>query len=251
MSYRGSAERRMPARTRTTLHRKFFGLLSLLPGPVRTCLVRTIFDGKYRGRTDPWGSCATSAVGRYLRGKHRRTLDCVPARDYRRILDVGCGDAAFTRLLAGGYPEAEIVATDISVDAVEQARRLGPRDERIRFLAVDVLGTDPGGRFDLIVGSELLYYLGRRGQRLSSERMRSLLLPGGLIVLVDPWPEARRLHHAFDADARLRRLHERVEHDERRPFAVTVYQRRGHDTSTDGAARSASASTRTRTGLNA
>ena len=75
----------------------------------------------------------------------------------RRILDLGTGSGALALALATKYPEAEVVATDQSADALalagENATALG-LSERIQFLAggwFDPL--PPGAPFDLIVAN--------------------------------------------------------------------------------------------------
>jgi len=72
-----------------------------------------------------------------------------------RLLDIGTGSGAIALALAANEPSAEILATDISLDALEIARdnalRLGLAD-RIRFLQSDLLppNEDP---FDVIASN--------------------------------------------------------------------------------------------------
>jgi len=72
-----------------------------------------------------------------------------------RLLDIGTGSGAIALALAANEPSAEIVATDISVDALEIARdnalRLGLSD-RIRFFQSDLLPPDEDP-FDAIVSN--------------------------------------------------------------------------------------------------
>src|SRR5215472_14314366 len=71
---------------------------------------------------------------------------------HSRMIDVGTGSGVIALSLAAKYPEAEIVATDISEDALalarENAERLGLAD-RVRFQRSNLLeNVQPG--FDLI-----------------------------------------------------------------------------------------------------
>jgi len=72
-----------------------------------------------------------------------------------RLLDIGTGSGAIALALAANEPSSEIIASDISIDALEIARdnalRLGLGD-RIRFLQSDLLpaGEEP---FDAIVSN--------------------------------------------------------------------------------------------------
>jgi release factor glutamine methyltransferase len=72
-----------------------------------------------------------------------------------RILDVGTGSGAIALSLAAGFPEAEVLAVDISDDALalaqENAARVNLAD-RVRFLKSSLL-ENAEGSFDLIVAN--------------------------------------------------------------------------------------------------
>ncbi|MGQ0483512.1 MAG: class I SAM-dependent methyltransferase [Pseudonocardia sp.] len=212
---------------RAVLHRRFFELLSRLPEPAHSRVLRQVFDRKY-DHPDPWGVKSGSPNGAYQRRKFRTTLDCVPIGYYSRVLDAGCGEGAFTRLLAEAFSDAEVVGIDIAADAVERAAAMAPRQD-VQYLTANLLDNSPPGMFDLVFCNEVLYYLGGSGQRRAAERLISALIPGGMLVLVHPWPEARRLHDPFDVDPALIKLEEFIDDDQHRPFAVGLYQRRHRD----------------------
>jgi 2-polyprenyl-3-methyl-5-hydroxy-6-metoxy-1,4-benzoquinol methylase len=79
---------------RTELHRALFALLSRIPGQFGSELTRRVFELKYV-RPDPW--CISG--DEYQRQRYQATLDQVPERYYRKILDVGCGEGHFINLL--------------------------------------------------------------------------------------------------------------------------------------------------------
>jgi release factor glutamine methyltransferase len=87
-----------------------------------------------------------------------------------KILDVGTGSGVIALSLAAEFPEAEIVAADISEDALalarENAKRLGLAD-RIRFLKSNLL-ENVEGVFDLIAAN-LPYISTEQRQTLSRE----------------------------------------------------------------------------------
>lgn len=87
-----------------------------------------------------------------------------------KILDVGTGSGVIALSLAAEFPEAEIVATDLSEDALalarENAGRLGLSD-RVRFVRSDLLG-NVEGIFDLIAAN-LPYISTEQRQTLSRE----------------------------------------------------------------------------------
>ena len=89
-----------------------------------------------------------------------------------RIIDVGTGSGVIALSLAAKFPEAEIIATDISDDALllahENAVRLGTA--RVQFLKSDLL-EKVDGTFDLIIAN--LPYISRHDRdQLAPEVLR-------------------------------------------------------------------------------
>lgn len=205
------------------LHRTLFELLSYSGPRLHGALLTQYFDWWHR-RPDPW----QHAVDPYERHKYERTLDKVPMRSYRRILDVGCSEGTFTRLVAAAHPTAHTVGVDVSARAIERAAaRSAVDDANIRFETMDILNEAPDGTFDLMFCAETLYYLGRDDRlRQACRRMRDLLTPGGALVLVHPWPESQALHRYFADDPEFHPMAEHVDDAARVPFAVEVYERR-------------------------
>jgi release factor glutamine methyltransferase len=72
-----------------------------------------------------------------------------------RILDIGTGSGAIAIAIAVNAPDARVIATDISKEALEVARRNAIRHrcaDRIDFVATDLF-PDGDSRFDLIVSN--------------------------------------------------------------------------------------------------
>jgi release factor glutamine methyltransferase len=90
-----------------------------------------------------------------------------------RIVDVGTGSGVIALILAEEFPEAEIVAVDISEDALalarENAERLGLTD-RVQLLRSNLL-EDTEGSFDLIAANLPYISTGQR-QTLTREVLR-------------------------------------------------------------------------------
>lgn len=73
-----------------------------------------------------------------------------------RIVDVGTGSGAIAVTLAHQLPAAEITAIDLSEAALQVARGNATRngvEDRVRFLAGDLLASVAGERFDLVVSN--------------------------------------------------------------------------------------------------
>ncbi|MGV9565035.1 class I SAM-dependent methyltransferase [Streptomyces sp. NPDC003480] len=203
------------------IHRGLFSLPSLLPAEYQGKVLRACFEHKHR-RPDPW----RHEVSPYETSKYAKTLACVPPRPYRRIADIGCSEGTFTCRVAHAYPSAEVVGMDISERALTRASwRANAQGRNITFTALDILKDGPGGLFDLIFCSELLYYLGGKDRlQLACSRIAALLAPQGLLVVVHPWPESRLLHRPLDLNLGLTRHSQHVETATPRPYAITLYE---------------------------
>jgi predicted TPR repeat methyltransferase len=136
------------------------------------------FERKYEASPDPW-DYRTSA---YEREKYADTLAALPSRSYARALEVGCSIGVFTELLA---PRCErLVAIDFSVRALELAR------ERVGELAnVEVAHASfpeevPPGPWDLVVCSEVLYYLDEPTLRTAIGWLHAQLCNGASVLAV-------------------------------------------------------------------
>jgi release factor glutamine methyltransferase len=73
-----------------------------------------------------------------------------------RIVDVGTGSGAIAIALARHHPGAQVIATDVSAEALEMARRNAEKHglaNRIRFLRGNLLEPVAGEAFDLIVSN--------------------------------------------------------------------------------------------------
>ena len=107
------------------------------------------------------------------------------------ILEIGCGEGAFTRMLAEQFPSAGIVGVDISSLALDRGRKnLEPYGARVEFRNEDVIPyshTLKPDTLDLCVLSETMNYLLIQGPFLRTwflmERLLSALRIGGGLVI--------------------------------------------------------------------
>ena len=178
------------------------------------------FRQLYRAADDPW----QTAEGWYERRKRSVVLAALPAERYRRILEPACGVGELTRELVKRADE--VLAYDPVPDAVARARLAAPSAE-VRLGALpDAL---PDGSVDLVVLSEILYYLGTRDFEASLDGIMTVLEPGGHLVAMHwrPWaPEGTRdgeaVHRALLAREELELLVEHVDAE----FLLHVLRRR-------------------------
>ena len=137
------------------------------------------FERLYAKDPDPW----RFATSDYERGKYAATLAALPPGRYGNAFEIGCSIGVLTRQLAASCDE--LLAVDIAQIALEQAEARCEDQPWVHFAVMDVRSTWPEGRFDLILFSEVLYYLGIGGIREAAQRTLAGLAPGGAVMLVN------------------------------------------------------------------
>jgi cyclopropane fatty-acyl-phospholipid synthase-like methyltransferase len=136
------------------------------------------FDTLYAADLDPW-KFATSP---YERGKYTLTLDAMPQPRYRSALEVGCSIGVLTRSLASRCDA--VVAIDAAQIPLAEARRRCADLPGVRFERMFVPDQWPDGAFDLILLSEVIYYLSRNDVGRLAARVTNSLAKGGSVILV-------------------------------------------------------------------
>jgi SAM-dependent methyltransferase len=111
------------------------------------------FERLYRESPDPWGYRTSD----YEREKYAATLAALPKRSRGLCLEVGCSIGVFTGLLAARCEH--VVAIDFSLGALQLARRYLQEVRNVDLLRASFPEEAPPGSWDLIVCSEILYYL--------------------------------------------------------------------------------------------
>ncbi|MBN2505255.1 MAG: class I SAM-dependent methyltransferase [Verrucomicrobia bacterium] len=92
---------------------------------------------------------------RFLLGVLQRS-----ALPMRRVLEIGCGFGRVTRLLAEAWPEAEIMAVDLSPEQLANARRYCSDAPRVRFAPYDFYSNEPlpGAGYDMALAVEVFLH---------------------------------------------------------------------------------------------
>lgn len=145
------------------------------------------FEEKFRENIDPWDYDRSP----FEAFKRATLLRACGTRPFGRGLELACAIGATTQALA---PRClRLTAVDASPTALAEAARRLAHLPRVTLRRGILPGDLPQGPFDLIVASEILYYLPAADLRRLVSRMAARLAPGGRIVLV---------HHLTDfADA--------------------------------------------------
>ena len=131
------------------------------------------FDALYRGDIDPWGFRTSG----YERDKYAATLGALPRARYRRALEVGCSIGELTRRL--GTRADAVLGLDVSTVAITEARRAHGDVPGLSFDVAELPRQWPAGTFDLVVLSEVLYFLEPDEVDALAARAVGALEPGG------------------------------------------------------------------------
>lgn len=143
-----------------------------------TSIPPTYFEEMYDRDPDPW----RFAQSPYEQEKYAATLAALPRQRYAAGLEVGCSIGVLTRQLAG-HCDA-LLSLDVAESALERARAHCTDRPHVRFERRRVPGEWPMGRFDLILLSEVVYYLDRDDVRRLAARVDAAATPGADILLV-------------------------------------------------------------------
>ena len=137
------------------------------------------FQRLYDASPDPWGF-RTSA---YEQEKYARTIAALNGRRFRRGFEAGCSIGVLTRRLA------ECCQTLLAVDFVEAplalARATCADLPWVVFDCADIWSAWPAGQFDLIVLSEVLYFVAPATIASIAQKVTGSLAANGVVLLVN------------------------------------------------------------------
>ncbi|WP_459789759.1 class I SAM-dependent DNA methyltransferase [Alteriqipengyuania sp. 357] len=140
---------------------------------------RSTFDALYANDPDPW-DYETSV---YERQKRRSTIAALSRKRYERALEVGCSIGTLTQELA---PRCKsLIAIDVAEAAIERASRRLAASRNVVFYLGEIPSEWPEGSFDLIVLSEVLYFLTAAEIETTSRLCYRSLRKGGECLLVN------------------------------------------------------------------
>jgi len=137
------------------------------------------FDRLYASDPDPW----KFATSEYERDKYAATLAAMPRPRFTSAFEVGCSIGVLTRQLAARCDA--VLAVDVAEAALQQAAARCRDLPHVQFARMVVPQDWPEGSFDLILFSEVLYYLDDAGRAAAARLSLQSLLPGGAIILVN------------------------------------------------------------------
>jgi len=207
-------------------HRAGFSLLAVLPGRLASVARRRLFDAMFGLADDPWDY----ALMPYEQRKQAQLAAVIPS-GAGVIVEVGCADGHNVAALARLHPGSKVIGIDISERAIATATRriesltnamVVRADARTVAEALDEFR----GRVDVLVLSEVLYYLGTSAQvQQAFLPTRALLRLDATVVLVHGAYDAQRLHAPACTALGVVPLADTLVDDPDRPYVITVARR--------------------------
>jgi SAM-dependent methyltransferase len=137
------------------------------------------FQRLYEADPDPW-HFRTSA---YEQAKYHRSIASLEDRRFRSGFEAGCSIGVLTRLLATRCDA--LLAVDLIETPLATARKACADQPWVRFRQMQVPGEWPDETFDLIVLSEVLYFLSPADIAAVADRVCATLELDGIVLLVN------------------------------------------------------------------
>ena len=186
---------------------------------------RAEFEHKYRKHGDYFSYRSKP----YERTKYEHTLAAVmrARRGKASVLETGCSVGVFTRMLAETFDE--VVASDISSEALRIATKTVGSVGNVSYLRSAVEAIDVGRKFDVILLAEILLFV----RECDSERLLSMLdrhiKDDGIIIEVAnaDRPPSKKFFFAWDRHISERfPIVSRERHEDPSwPYEIVVYAR--------------------------
>ncbi|WP_018146905.1 class I SAM-dependent methyltransferase [Henriciella marina] len=147
------------------------------------------FEQKFEADADPWQTWDS----RYEAVKRASLAKAIGPGPYGRGLEIAAGNGSNTLMIANRT--RRLIATEGAPAGAELVRKAVHAQPHVEVVLHDVAERLPAQAFDLIVISELLYYLGRKPFGMLAREVSRTLQPGGRLVL---------LHHVENFSDRAR-----------------------------------------------
>ncbi len=141
------------------------------------------FETIYAKNEDPWNF----ETSEYEREKYKTTLEALPKNLYENALEVGCSIGVLTYQLAAKCKK--LTSIDVSSKALEIAKKRCAGLPQVHFEQKSFLDDFPSQNFDLIMVSEVAYYLSEKDWDLAMQKIDHWAMPKAHIVLVHWLPE--------------------------------------------------------------
>ena len=136
------------------------------------------FARLYAADDDPWGF----ETSPYERAKYDATIAALPPGPIGSAFEAGCSIGVLTERLATRCDR--LLAFDVSDAAIERARARLANAVHVTIERRELPEEMPAGPYDLIVASEVLYYLDPPAFDAMLDAIEKALVPSGSLVAV-------------------------------------------------------------------
>lgn len=151
------------------------------------------FDRVYAANDDPWDFTSSE----YEAAKYDATLAALTRQNYKNALEIGCSIGVLTERLAARCDK--LLAIDVSEKALEQAKRRCASLPNVRLRQMSIPNEFPDEIFDLILISEVGYYLSPADWLAAMDKVFDRLADGGQVALVHWTPPVHDYPQTGDA----------------------------------------------------
>ncbi len=141
-------------------------------------LTADYFEGLYAADADPWRFASSD----YERAKYAATLGALPKPSYGHGLEVGCSIGVLTEQIARRCDA--LLSLDIAEGALDQARLRCADLSHVTFQQARVPQDWPTGTYDLILLSEVVYYLDRDDVAALASHVEAAVAGDADVILV-------------------------------------------------------------------
>jgi len=145
--------------------------------PVKS-LDAEFFNRMYQQNEDPW-DFENSA---YEREKYEATLRAIPKETYENVFEIGCSNGVLSEKLT--TIAKRLLAVDASEIAVRNAANRLKKFPFVEVREMTIPDNFPDEKFDLILLSEVGYFLSFEDLQVARDLMIERLLPNGHLLLV-------------------------------------------------------------------
>ena len=138
----------------------------------------SFFDETFSKSSDPWAY--TSNFDEI--SKFRTTIRCLPKVQFKNAFEIGCAIGVLSQKLANKCDR--LLSVDYSEVGLEEARKRCAGLPQVRFEQMQIPQQFPTEKFDLILFSEVGYYLTIPDLLITKQKIIDQLLPGGYLLMV-------------------------------------------------------------------
>lgn len=136
------------------------------------------FNKMYQKNEDPWDFENSP----YEKEKYKATLEIIPDRSYDNVFEIGCSNGMLSEMLLSR--SNHLLAVDASAIAVKNAKQRMKDYPFVKVMEMTIPYGYPDEKFDLILLSEVGYFLNEEDLIIARDKMIESLLPNGNLALV-------------------------------------------------------------------